>query len=271
MSPSIGTPTVREAVAVFEDAGSLQAAIDELLGSGFDRAELSLVAGERTVEAKLGHAYRKVEELEDDPQVPRTAYVSTEAIGDAEGGLIGGLFYLGAVTAAGGMIASGGTMAGAILAAVLAGGAGGFAGSALARLIDYHHADYLKQQLDHGGLLLWVRTRDHEHEERARRILERHAAHDVHVHTVSATEFLEAHPRAGFVERALLDPTAVFEAPEDVLKHPDLNDEQKVLILRRWAYDARELETADDEGMRGETPDMLGRVLEALRTLEPPR
>lgn len=88
------------------------------------------------------------------------------------------------------------------------------------------------------------------------------------MHNISATEFLRAHPRAGLAERALLDPTAVFDAPEDVLAHPDLNDEQKVLILRRWEYDAREIEIAEDEGMRGESEDMLDRVLSALRTLE---
>lgn len=39
----------------------------------------------------------KVRALAEDPTVPRAAYVSTEAIGGAEGGLIGGLMYVGAV------------------------------------------------------------------------------------------------------------------------------------------------------------------------------
>ena len=105
------TESRTEAVGVFEDAASLQAAIDDLLTAGFDRAELSLLADEATVERKLGHAYAKPAELEDDPQVPRTAYVSTEARGDAQGGLIGALVYVGAVAAAGAVVASGGTLA----------------------------------------------------------------------------------------------------------------------------------------------------------------
>jgi hypothetical protein len=40
---------LREAVGVFPSAGYLQAAIDELLSSGFRRAELSLLAGEDVV------------------------------------------------------------------------------------------------------------------------------------------------------------------------------------------------------------------------------
>ena len=117
--------TVREAVGVFNRPEELQGAIDELLSSGFDRAELSLLAGEHAVEEKLGHRYEKVSSLADDQTVPREAYVSTEAIGGAEGGLIGGLMYVGATAAAGAIVISGGTLATAIGATMLAGGVGG--------------------------------------------------------------------------------------------------------------------------------------------------
>ena len=261
------TATIREAVGVFHDPDALQEGIDELLSSGFDRAELSLLAGEHAVEEKLGHRYRKVAELEDDPRVPRTAYVSLESIGDAEGGLIGGLMYVGAAVAGGAAVASGGTLAGAFLVAAMAGSAGGLFGSALAKLIDYHHADYLQRQLDKGGLVLWAHVRDPEHEQRAKRILERHSGEDVHVHDLSAEAYLAASPQAGDLERALLDPTAIFKVPEQVLLRDDLSREQKAAILRRWVYDARELEVAEDEGMRDGEPDLLDRVLRALDEL----
>ncbi len=103
----------REAVGVFQTVDAFQEAIDELLSSGFDRAELSLMASEKAVEEKLGHKYRKAPELEDDDSVPRIAYVSPEAIGDAEGALVGGLLYVGA--GAGGVLASAGALATAIL------------------------------------------------------------------------------------------------------------------------------------------------------------
>ena len=178
------TESRTEAVGVFEDAASLQAAIDDLLTAGFDRAELSLLADEATVERKLGHAYAKPAELEDDPQVLRTAYVSTEARGDAQGGLIGALVYVGAVAAAGAVVASGGTLAAVIAAAAAAGGAGGAIGAVLAVLVGEGHGAYLQEQIDHGGLLLWVRTRDKAHEARAMEILSRHAGRHVHLHAL---------------------------------------------------------------------------------------
>jgi hypothetical protein len=85
---------------------------------------------------------------------------------------------------AGAVVASGGALAAAITAAAIGGGAGGMAGIGLSSFISQHHADYLQEQLDKGGLLLWVRTRDAAHEERAKEILSRHSAHDVHVHGV---------------------------------------------------------------------------------------
>ena len=73
-----------------------------------------MLASEAAVEEKLGHRYRKVRDLADDSEVPRSTYVSTEAIGDAEGALIGGLMYVGAAVGAGAIVASGGTLGAAI-------------------------------------------------------------------------------------------------------------------------------------------------------------
>ena len=124
--------TVREAVGVFGSANDLQAAIDELLSSGFHRADLSLLACEEAVNAKLGGGFANVRTVEDNPVVPRTAYVSPEAIGDAQGGIVGGLVYASATVAAGVVVVSGGTIAAAIVAATFVGGAGAIVGALLA-------------------------------------------------------------------------------------------------------------------------------------------
>lgn len=176
--------TSTEAVGVFSTADDLQQAIDDLLNSGFDRAELSLLATEAAVDAKLGHAYRKVEALEDDPSVPRTCYVSPESVGDAEGALVGSLLYVGGLAAAGAVVASGGALAAAFGAAALVGGAGGMVGAALASLVGDSHARHLQEHLAHGGLLLWVRTRTTGHERLAMDILRRHSGRDAHVHAL---------------------------------------------------------------------------------------
>jgi hypothetical protein len=68
-------------------------------------------------------------------------------------------------------VASGGTPAAGVAAVVLVGGAGGLIGSVLAKLVGDRHAHYLQEQIDPGGLLLWVRTRNREGERRAAEIL----------------------------------------------------------------------------------------------------
>jgi hypothetical protein len=172
----------REAVALFNDEDSLQAAIDELLASSFDRAELSLLGTEDALRSTFGNRFKTSAELEDLEGVPRRCYVSPESLGDAEGGIIGGLVYVGAVAATGLVIVSGGGLAAAIMAAVLAGGAGGLVGTVLAGVLEAVHALQIRDHLELGGLVLWVRTWTPEDEERATTILRKHSGKDVHVH-----------------------------------------------------------------------------------------
>jgi hypothetical protein len=186
MSAARESVLVREVVGIFDRPEGLQGAIDELLSSGFHRAELSLLASEHAVVEKLGHQYTKVSELADNPHVPRVAYVSTEAIGGAEGAVIGMLMYVGATAAAGAVLVSGGTIAAGIATVALASGAGGLIGTILAKWIDDNHAQYLQEQMDHGGLLLWVRTRDGEKEKSAIEILQKHSGRSVHLHALPA-------------------------------------------------------------------------------------
>jgi hypothetical protein len=95
MNMRVDAATLMETVAVFEAATDFEDAIDELMCSGFDRAELSVVASDKRVEEKLGHIYRTVAELEDDGTVPhRSSYVAPESIHEAEGALVGGPFYV---------------------------------------------------------------------------------------------------------------------------------------------------------------------------------
>lgn len=72
------------------------------------------------------------------------------------------------------------------------------------------------------------------------------------------------------IERALLDPASVYASPAAVLEDASLDREQKIDILRRWEYDARELEVAEEENMGGGPPDMLDQILEALNRLNAP-
>ena len=70
------------------------------------------------------------------------------------------------------------------------------------------------------------------------------------------------------VNKAMLDPTMVFEDPKDVVANVELTRDQKIEILRRWEYDARQLEVAEEEaGMAVRRPEMFDLVLQAMHTL----
>jgi hypothetical protein len=139
MTPERQVP-VREAVAVFDAVSDLEAAIDELLSSGFDRAELSLLASASAVDEKIGRLPRP--DVEDNAKAPRGIYVSAAAMGAAEGGLVGGLAYLGAVATAGILAIAGGPLTVIALGSLAAGGAGGLVGAGLAELLGHQSAAY---------------------------------------------------------------------------------------------------------------------------------
>ncbi len=70
------------------------------------------------------------------------------------------------------------------------------------------------------------------------------------------------------VKKAMLDPTMVFKDPKEVVATAELTRDQKIEILRRWEYDAHQLEVAEEEaGMGVLRPEMLDLVLQALHTL----
>ena len=70
------------------------------------------------------------------------------------------------------------------------------------------------------------------------------------------------------VKMAMLEPPMVFKVPKDVVANVELTRDQKIEILRRWEYDARQLEVAEEEaGMAVRRPEMFDLVLQALHTL----
>ena len=170
---------------MFHDEKALEAAIDDLLEHGFDRADVSLLASEQAVVDKLGHAYQKVSDLEDDASAARVAYVAKEDYGAAEGGLISALVYVGALAGAGAIVASGGAFTAVLVAAGLSGGAGGAVGLGLARWVDRQRVKRLQEQVEKGGLLMWVHVASEAQEARAIDVLQKHGAEHVHAHELT--------------------------------------------------------------------------------------
>jgi hypothetical protein len=175
-------PPRHEAVAIFDSTDGLQGAIDELLVSGFDQADLSLLASEAAAESKLAYRYTDVHDLADDPNAPRQPYIAPESEGALKGAMIGAPMFIGGFIAIGAIVASGGTLAAVIAGAAAAGGASALIGSFLAQRFTHAHADRIQKEIEKGGLLLWVRTWDERHEARAVAILKKHGGQDVHLH-----------------------------------------------------------------------------------------
>ena len=67
------------------------------------------------------------------------------------------------------------------------------------------------------------------------------------------------------LDRAFINPASVFDAPQDVVRHPLLTIECKREILGRWAWDEHLLELAAAEGMPEGGPSRLDEVKAALR------
>lgn len=174
-----------QAVAVFQDVARMDAAVEALIEAGFDRNDVSLLASEQAVEEKLGHRYERVQDLEDSAAVPRVAYRTLAEFVDTERTVAHVLTFLPTIIAAGTVVASVGTVA-AVIAGAAVGGAA--LSTVLARWVDQDHADRIQEQLEHGGLLLWVNASTTEKQETAIRVLEKHEATDVHLHDFAEPE-----------------------------------------------------------------------------------
>src|SRR5215468_37792 len=183
---------IREAVGVFHDERSLQSAVDALLIAGFDRSYLSMLADRRRVEAKVGHTVENVAELEDDSEVPTRAFIGIDSLTEGKGVLFGVPFYVGACAAAILVLASGGTIVTAFIAAAVIGAVCTVIGIVLARVLARRQAQRLSEQLERGGLLLWVRTPTLEDERRAIETMRVNGAADVHVHDLPKPHYAQA-------------------------------------------------------------------------------
>jgi hypothetical protein len=194
---------VREAVGVVDSQDELEALVEELTTHGVDRTDISLMASFPAVFEKLGRVYRRPEEVADLPQVPRRALVTRDDVVGSTALVFGALMTVGSFGAALPIVASGGALAAAIAAAL----GGGAAAGALAkiirdRILNPRDARRLEDDLESGGLVVFVRVDTPEEEARALKILRDVGADSVHVHEIA-------------VSAAELDQVAPGEARED--------------------------------------------------------
>ena len=70
------------------------------------------------------------------------------------------------------------------------------------------------------------------------------------------------------LEKAKLNPAAVFKSPQEVVSSQELSRQQKIEILQRWEQDATLMEVAEEEGMPGPQPKLLQPIRDALHALD---
>lgn len=167
----------REIVALFADEGSLAAAVDALIGIGFTREDFSVLAHRDSLVAPVG-------ELEDSAGAPRAGYVSHDARVEGAAAAAGAPALVAGLGGAWAVGAVGTALVPAI--AITAGSAAGLAvaGLLFARFFGRRHAERIREQIDAGGLLLWIRA-DAARDAAAFEILRGLGAKDVHVHLLA--------------------------------------------------------------------------------------
>lgn len=160
MVASEAAHTVKEVVGLFRDRETFEAAVAALLGAGFDRTDLSVLASHESLEVagKPAKPWRDV----------LTA-------------LVGDLKYEGPLVASGLIFLAGGPVA-ATLAAVAGATVGGMAAKEFLEEVTAqpHTADFARS-LEAGGVILWVRADAEAQRARATDILSGHGGQNVHV------------------------------------------------------------------------------------------
>lgn len=169
-STAATAPLQREAAASFADKRHFLDAVTRLLGAGFDRADLSILASHELLEI-----------AGDVPGYPDTPDETLAA------GLADEVRFLVPLTIAGVVFLSGGPIAMALAALVAA----GLGGAALKELLDRvganrHSADFVAA-LAAGAVILWVKAENDAQAKRALAILEDAGGSHVHLQMRAAS------------------------------------------------------------------------------------
>jgi hypothetical protein len=121
---------------------------------GFDHAQFGVLATSADETPQSASAAAA------DPRTPTDAPEDPESTGTIAAVAVGGLTYLGAMTALGATILTGGGLGLALLAMAAAGGVGGLSGLLVAAGFQHEHAEHIESQLSSGGVVLWVKPSD---------------------------------------------------------------------------------------------------------------
>ncbi|MGE0724951.1 MAG: hypothetical protein AB7O45_11280 [Alphaproteobacteria bacterium] len=175
-----GSPQFEELVGTFHSAEQLEAAIDELTRSGWDRADLSLLASDGVIAPHLPPATPPPSIADDSDATEKASVVKEDDVRQGRTLAVSLTGVIAAFAAAGATVVTGGGVLAAIVGAAAAGGGAAGAMEAIGRWVGRNRESFLQEQIDRGGLLLWVTLHKPEDEARAAAILRRHGGTYVH-------------------------------------------------------------------------------------------
>jgi hypothetical protein len=186
---------VREVAGVFHSRAALDAAVDALLLSGFDRADLDVIASPDKVRERLGPVEVHPEELPDIPQVPRQPVIERDDIANTKVVWTSTIAAFAAVMATLVVLYNGGSVTRTISTALLAAAiAGGVTVLVVTRSLEGDEVKALEPLMEARGLVLWVLVHSPEQEDKAQEILLRHGGKAVRVHEIDRDKRLEDIP-----------------------------------------------------------------------------
>jgi hypothetical protein len=186
---------MREVAGVFRSRDVLDAAVAGLLSSGFDRADIDIVAGTEA-RRKLGGAKVAVEELPEVPAIPRQPLLAREDLVLVSSLVLAILIFAGTAAAAWLVVASGGELRWAAAAAIVGAIAAAVIGAQITRAFNRKHVRELEAQLISSELVLLVRVRSPDEEAKAGEILLGHGAQAVRPHEIAIDKRLQDLPVA---------------------------------------------------------------------------
>jgi hypothetical protein len=178
---------VREAVGAFRSADALEQAVSTLASSGWDRSEMSLVAQHGMFAPTLPADGKDMHRAADDPNVDRSPVVSKDDVRQGRTLATSLAMVVAAFAASGATILTGGGALAALVGAAAAGGGAAAAVNAVGRWAGGSREMFLRDEIEQGGILLWVKVRNEDQATKATEILRRCGATDVHLHEVPAT------------------------------------------------------------------------------------
>jgi hypothetical protein len=167
--------TVPEIVALFRSSDALEAAINDLSSAGWDRSEMSLLTQKHVLLPEPPQE-STMHEAAAAPQEGKSAIVSDSDVRQGRTLATSLAGVIGAFAATGATILTGGTALAALAGAAVAGGGAAAVVNALGQWADKSRSQYLQDQVERGGILLWLTPRDPEQEHLAHDILTRHGA-----------------------------------------------------------------------------------------------